>query len=145
MQIDPNDNPVTLMKRVGDEITRSYFHQRYPYDLLAQDLELSKRGSDGLFHLSVNFYNTQMDHEFTDGELMHDEYYVGNQYYPLQVVIKEWHGELELQFDYKTAEYTAEDIEMLYNRLCQLVEMVTEYSDVQIGSMSLLSDARVFS
>ncbi|MGX5556804.1 amino acid adenylation domain-containing protein [Bacillus cereus] len=141
MQIDPNDNPVTLMKRVGDEIKRSYFHQRYPYDLLAQDLELSKRGSDGLFHLSVNFYNTQMDHEFTDGELMHDEYYVGNQYYPLQVVIKEWHGELELQFDYKTAEYTAEDIEMLYNRLCQLVEMVTEYSDVQIGSMSLLSDA----
>ncbi|WP_223068389.1 non-ribosomal peptide synthetase [Paenibacillus caui] len=141
IQVDPEESLGALMKRVGAELTRSYFHQRYPYDLLVQDLELSKQGSDGLFQLSVNYYNTLMDHEFSEGELMHDEYYSGNQYYPMQVVIKEWLGELELQFDYKTDEYAEEDIEVLYNRLCHLIEVVTQNGDARIGSLSLLPDA----
>lgn len=141
MQVNADESPATLMKRVGDELTRSYFHQRYPYDRLVQDLELSKRGSDGLFQLSVNCYNTRMDHEFSEGELMHDEYYSGNQYYPMQIVIKEWHGELELQFDYKTDEYADDDIEALYDRLCHLIGMVTEHGEGRIAGLSLLTDA----
>ncbi|MRN57063.1 non-ribosomal peptide synthetase [Paenibacillus monticola] len=141
IKLDPEENLEILTKRVGAELTRSYYHQRYPYDLLVQDLELSKQGSEGLFQLSVNYYNTLMNHEFSVGGLMHDEYYSGYQFYPMQVVIKEWHGELELQFDYKTDEYADGDIEVLYERLCHLIEVVTENGQAPIGSISLLTDS----
>ncbi|WP_018753423.1 non-ribosomal peptide synthetase [Paenibacillus sanguinis] len=144
LQVDPDESLRAMMKRVGAVLTRSYFHQRYPYDLLVQDLELSKKGSHGLFQLSVNYYNTLMDHEFSEGKLMHDEFYSGNQYYPLQVVIKEWHGELELQFDYKTDEHTEEDIEMLYDRLCHLIKVITDNGDARIKNLSLLTDREYF-
>ncbi|MDT2293610.1 condensation domain-containing protein [Paenibacillus larvae] len=69
---------------VNRELMQCYFHQRYPYNLLVQDLQLQKRGIDQLFQVCVNYYNTRFDRKFGPGWRMQQiEIHNGHQLYPL--------------------------------------------------------------
>lgn len=43
IQLDAALDACSLMKHVGAELMNFYFHQKYPYDLLASDLELAQK------------------------------------------------------------------------------------------------------
>jgi len=47
-----------LINLVNRELKLGFLNQKYPYDLLIKDLELGKKGYDGLFKMCVNYYNS---------------------------------------------------------------------------------------
>lgn len=137
------ESAADFIQRVNKELMESYFHQKYPYDLLVQELELRQNGYDQLFQISVNYYNTKLVNDWEGNAVENEELYCGQQLYSLQVVIKEWtdSGELELKFDYQTGDYTEAAIESLYRRLTALAEQVVNGNDnLTVGDLSVVSE-----
>ncbi|MEC0120812.1 non-ribosomal peptide synthetase [Paenibacillus apiarius] len=131
----------TFVHNINHELIQCYFHQKYPYNLLVQDLQLQKRGLDQLFQVCVNYYNTAFDRSFGPGWKMRQiEVHNGNQLYSLQLIVTEWssNGGLELYFDYKTGDYTELQIDEMYCRLHHLTDQIISRPDTAIGGLQLL-------
>ncbi|WP_232276735.1 non-ribosomal peptide synthetase [Paenibacillus sp. 481] len=132
----------TFMKSINQELLQCYFHQKYPYNMLVQDLELQKRGLDQLFQVCVNYYNTKYDSKFGPGwDMRQIEVHNGHQLYPLQLIVTEWSADegLELYFDYKTGDYTEAQIDEMYQRLLYITNQIIGQPEGQIGELRLLS------
>lgn len=126
---------------VNRELMQCYFHQRYPYNLLVQDLQLQKRGIDQLFQVCVNYYNTRFDRKFGPGWRMQQiEIHNGHQLYPLQLIVTDWlsNGGMELYFDYKTSDYNETQIEDMFHRLCHIADQILMQPDEQVTSLQML-------
>lgn len=131
----------TFIHNINQELIQCYFHQKYPYNLLVQDLQLHKRGLDQLFQVCVNYYNTAFDQSFGPGWKMQQiEAHNGNQLYPLQLIVTEWSPNegLELYFDYKTGDYTDSDIEEMFRRLHGIADQVVSRPETALRDVQLL-------
>ncbi|MDU5142221.1 MAG: amino acid adenylation domain-containing protein [Paenibacillus dendritiformis] len=131
----------TFLHNINHELIQCYFHQKYPYNLLVQDLQLHKRGLDQLFQVCVNYYNTAFDQNFGPGWKMQQiEAHNGNQLYPLQLIVTEWSPKegLELYFDYKTGDYTDSQIDEMFRRLHHIADQVVSRPEAAIRDVQLL-------
>lgn len=140
--IEKSHSVLTLLREVSKELMSCYFNQKYPYNFLVQDLELKKKGYDGLFSISVNYYNTRLNTDLNGAVIENVEAYNGKQIYFLQIVIKDWSDteSLVLDFDYKVGEYSEQDIERVYVGLTSLISQVLLNADEEIKKLRLLPD-----
>jgi amino acid adenylation domain-containing protein/non-ribosomal peptide synthase protein (TIGR01720 family) len=130
-----------LLHKTNNELKSCYFNQKYPYDILAQDLELKKKGYDGLFQMCVNYYNTKLDDNLDGKPIRSIELYNGCQLYSMQLVIKDWfdYEGMMLDLDYKTEDYSKEQIENLFVQLNNLIDYMLADPDEKIGNLTYLS------
>ncbi len=140
--VDDDSNIMDTMVKVNDQLTECYFNQKYPYDLLIQDLELKKKGYNSLFNICINYYNTKHYSELNGFSVEPVEFYNGNQLYSLELVIQDWSdsGSLVLDFHYKVHDYTEEQIEDMFVRLLGLTRQMITNSSEKVGRLSLLTD-----
>lgn len=137
---DDNSTVSCLIEKISEELRRFYFNQKYPYDLLAQDLELKKKGYDNLFEVAVNYYNTKINTK-TDRYIVEtEEFYNGNQFYLLQLVIKDWahQGNLSVEIDYKINVFTESQIELMFQCLLNLIKQIINDSSLRVRDLILL-------
>lgn len=130
-----------IMKDCNDALMTCYFHQKYPYNMLVQDLELKKKGFDNLYNTCINYYNTKLVTDLDGATLEYIELYNGYQVYSLQIVIKDWldSGQLTLDFDYKQGEFLEQEIQTIYEVMISLVKNVINNPDELISRIQLLS------
>ncbi|MGG3244338.1 non-ribosomal peptide synthetase [Brevibacillus formosus] len=128
-----------MMDEVNSELQDCFFHQRYPYDLLIQDMELKKKGYNQLFDVCVNYYNTTLDTEWEGHPVENIEFYSGSQIYSMQMVIKEWSdsGSISISFDYKMNDYTEEQIHDLFVRLTTLIKKIVTNPNEEIRQLTI--------
>ncbi|MGG4266744.1 amino acid adenylation domain-containing protein [Peribacillus simplex] len=139
--IDPNATVLEMLSSIKLEIRNSYLHQKYPFDLLIQDLQLKKQGNDPLFQLVVNYYPFVPDERMFGQRFNLTELHPGEQVFPLQIVIKEWaQGKLALEFDYQTFVFKDVDIENMSGRLLQLASLIMENSEDSIRDIQLITN-----
>ncbi|MCM3738303.1 amino acid adenylation domain-containing protein [Bacillus cytotoxicus] len=135
------DGYKNLTKQINRELKHCFLNQKYPYDLLVKDLELSKDGYDSLFKMSVNYYNTKYTSDIDGIKVEIEEYYCGNQSYSLQLIVKELEDEnIELNFDYKTSEYTDEEIEMMYKCMMSVIETILKHEHLKINEIEMVTE-----
>ncbi len=137
--VDDSCSVADMIGQVNRELRDCFFHQRYPYDLLIQDVELKKKGHHQLFDVCVNYYNTALDTTWDGYAVENVEFYSGQQIYSMQLVIKEWSdsGRISISFDYKTNDYTAEQIRDLFARLTALAGKIVDKPDEPIRRLTL--------
>lgn len=142
-ELNAEETVQDAIQSVQKGLMECYFHQRYPYDLLAQELELKRKGYDQLFQTSINYYNTKLQTSFNGSPVENVEFYNGHQLYELQIVIKHWSsdGGLTLDYDYRLDAYQAEQIEELSRRLLLIIEQMLDKPQSAITSISLLTPA----
>ncbi|MGG4442190.1 edeine non-ribosomal peptide synthetase EdeP [Brevibacillus fortis] len=138
MEMDALD----YVKYVNRELTSCFFHQKYPYDLLAQELELKKHGYESLFQICVNYYSTQLPFTIGGYPVTNEEFYNGHQLYSLQVIIREWATDerLTLELDYKIAEYTEDDVDQIADHLVRLLNQMIANPEVPLSNLNFLAD-----
>jgi len=131
----------TLVK-VDETIIESYFHQKYPYDLLTQDLELGKKGYNQLFTMCVNYYNSKFATQLNGLQTETVEFYNGNQLYSMQMIIRDWDNSpnLQLDFDYRIHDYSDEEVEETLTRLVKLINQIIGGYYRKIADLSVLTD-----
>ncbi|BCJ96188.1 hypothetical protein acsn021_37570 [Anaerocolumna cellulosilytica] len=138
--VDDNLNVMDTIIKVNKQLKECYFNQKYPYDLLIQDVELKKKGYDNLFNTCVNYYNTKLNSKLNSFPIENVEFYNGHQIYSMQLIIKEWSdsGNLTLEFDYKVNDYSDEQIEDMYARLLNLADSIIMNPFEKLRNLTLL-------
>lgn len=138
--IDDNISVLDTMIKINEQLMECYFNQKYPYNLLVQDLELKKKNYDNLFNTCVNYYNTKLNSELSGFPIENVEFYNGNQIYSLQLVIKDWSdsGNLTLDFDYKVNDYSDKQIDDMYIRLLSLANHIIMNPYENVKNISIL-------
>lgn len=139
--IDGSSSVLDTMIQINSELQACYFHQRYPYDRLVQELELKKKGLDQLFNVCVNYYNTKLGTEINGYPVESVEFYSGQQMYSMQLVLKEWtgSGSITASFDYKQNDFTDEQIDDMYGHLTRLITAMVSGPEAKIREISILS------
>ena len=142
-QINDRSSVLEMMKKVNGELLNYYFHQKYPYDLLVQDIELKKRGRNSLFQICVNYYNTSLNQELNGFSVENTELYNGNQLYSLELVIKDWtdKGGLTLDLNYHTADYSQAQIDSMSKSMVILAEQIAGDPSVTICGLDVLTQS----
>ncbi|OOM76973.1 plipastatin synthase subunit C [Clostridium puniceum] len=143
-ELDDELNIENLIKQINKEFKLCLLNQKYPYDLLIKDLGLSKEGYDSLFKMSVNYYKNKFITEIDGADAEAEEYYCGNQSYSLQLTIKEWMNDvITLNFDYKTSDYSEEEIQVMSNSIINIITEILENKNCQVKDIKLLGDEEI--
>lgn len=140
MRIPPQETLAAFQGAVNQNLLRCFFHQKYPYDLLIQDLERGRERIDRLFQVCVNYYNTKPPTILADYPLVTQEWFSGLQMYALQLVIKDWleEGTLQFMLDYKQHDYTEKQIEHLFAWLVHFVDITLAEQEMSLAEIDLL-------
>lgn len=130
-----------FLDKVHHELLNCYYHQKYPYNLLARDLELKKKGLDSLYDTCINYYNTKLNTQLGGIPVENTEFHSGNQIYSLQLVIKDWtdEGSLTLDFDYRISDFDEARIEKIYGHLMVIIDQLLNVSGIPVSRIDILS------
>ncbi|MGM0888643.1 MAG: amino acid adenylation domain-containing protein [Bacillota bacterium] len=142
MKIDPHLSLSEWLVDVQKNYKAYFLHQRYPYDALVKDLQLAKAGYEQLFQIFINSYSTNMVKEMEGHSVEYIELYNGFQPYGLQVAVKEWDekGQIELQYDYKSSDYSKEDIDFLHERMLLFVQHILSNPEQSLKDLLLMTE-----
>lgn len=143
MRLSSHDTLAAFQESVNQRLLKCLFHQKYPYNLLIQDLGITHERINRLFQVCVNYYNTRMPTTLAGHAVENIEWFNGQQIYALQVVIKDWleQGTLQLMIDYKQHDYSKEQVERLFDWLLSFIDTTLEQNQITLGEIELLTTA----
>ncbi len=139
--IHPYETAENVLFDLSKSLKKSYAHQKYPYNLLMQDLHCPQNGSERLFDTCINYYNTILQPTMAENEIVNVEFYNGQQDYGLQIIIRHWYGnDLQLDFDYQTALYSDAQIADIYQRLLLIAKQLLQNPTCKVQKLTLANE-----
>lgn len=130
-----------FINSVNKAIKECIYNQKYPFDLLMEDLNINKAGYSSLYNICVNYYNTKHVTDWNGNRAENTEVYNGSQIYSFQLIIRDWRDDhkLQLDFDYKLSEYTDDDIDRMYRKLGIIIQQILLEEELKICDIDLLT------
>ncbi|MCK4258884.1 MAG: amino acid adenylation domain-containing protein [Halanaerobiales bacterium] len=127
---------------IKDELFLCYLNSKYPYDRLVSELEINGTKYSNFFNTAFNYYNTPFSETLNDKPVVFEEFYNGHQFYSLQLIIKEWsdQDQIELDYDYKISDYRQGDIDEMYTRFCFLIRQILDNPGERIEDVNILTN-----
>lgn len=142
--LDTELNIENLINLINGDLKLCFLNQKYPYDLLIKDLDLSKNGYDSLFNMSINYYNSKYVNDIDGMDAEVEEYYSGNQSYSLQLTVKEWEEHsITLNYDYKIMEYSEREIQVMYKSIINIIKQILTNENIQVKDIRLLDEEEI--
>ncbi|WP_160397625.1 non-ribosomal peptide synthetase [Paenibacillus sp. MMS18-CY102] len=140
LQMNADGNIHDLLKQANSQLSQSLVHQKYPYEWLIQDLELHKKGFDGLFDKSVNVYNFKPVTYVGGDAVETNEYYTGNQLFSLQMKVNDWRsdGALTVSFDYKKSDYADAQIEQMWTSMNRILTHILDAPERCVNDIEMI-------
>ncbi len=131
----------TMLRQLQQEITYGYFHHKYPYDGLLEDLELRSKGYDELFRTCVEYSCMKWTASCMNMLVEVKEYNSGYTSYPMQIMMKDAGESSRLTLDvcYQSALYSETQVEHMVDHLYTLVDAVLEAPDSSIHELPNMS------
>lgn len=129
-QIDEKESIISMGKRVFSLFRRCIGNQKYPYNHLISDLRLMSYENQRLFECCINYYNTSLTKQYDDIHIENTEFFNGEQEYPMQLIIREWgeQEEIQLDVDYRIDLYTDEYVSSMYNAFLGIINEICDNS-----------------
>ncbi|MCY8006473.1 condensation domain-containing protein, partial [Bacillus haynesii] len=139
MKIDPDCDFISFVTSIGKEQLSVMRHQKYPYNLLMNELRHQRGDLQNLIVTSIQYQPLQWQQ--ADGfEYETAMYFSGRTANQLSVSIKERldTGIIQLNFDYQTALFTEHDIKRIQSHLLTVVEKALEKPDQLIKNIDMV-------
>ncbi|MHB8063744.1 MAG: condensation domain-containing protein, partial [Ruminiclostridium sp.] len=105
-----------FFKDLDRRMLRDFSHQRYPYDLLAADLQLAQKKIDNLYQIIFTYLNYSIDDiRIDDVKIDFIELFGGYQSVPLAIKVNEWakDNSQAIIIDYNTTMFTDDEIQSI--------------------------------
>ncbi|MBU8567930.1 amino acid adenylation domain-containing protein [Virgibacillus pantothenticus] len=141
LTLEPSMTLREIIELVKYELKKGLYHQKYPYDILVNDLNLRKRGHQNLFRTAVNYYMTEYSTDIENCSISIDELYSGEQWYPLQMIVEEskMNGEMSISFDYKLSDYSRDKVDLMKNYLLNIIDVLTNNDLTRMKDLNVMS------
>ncbi|MDC8004732.1 amino acid adenylation domain-containing protein [Aureisphaera galaxeae] len=142
--VNPSESFNDFFERLKENTIASFNHQMYPYDRLAEDLNIIRDASrSAIFDVLIVLQNdvASENRRFTKGESYGTivDRGVATSKFDLEIELQEVGGSLNFQIVYNTAIYEKERIIGLLDHFQQLVNAVLEAPEAKIGEIDYLS------
>lgn len=145
IRFQAKETVLDYLKRIQGQHNESMMHQQYPYNYLIHKLNLKTQGSQNLYSICVNNYNTNLNFDLDSVPAVYTESFNGEQEYSLQIISREW-GEsrkIELDVDYKVSEYSEEDIEQMLCRMKFIISQLIQDKEQLVLKITLLTEGEL--
>lgn len=140
--IDDNETFINTVKTINNKLLKHYKNQRYPYNHFVKDLKMKKYEVGKIYDICVNYYGTTLKKEICGIPVYNTEFYNGEQEYSMQMIIRDWNNNFQIEFDYQIIAYTDEQIEEMFQCYYTLIlEALSANENKLIKSMCLLNAA----
>ncbi|MED2976742.1 amino acid adenylation domain-containing protein [Bacillus swezeyi] len=139
MAVDPDCDFISFVSKIGKEQLSVMRHQKYPYNLLMNELRQQHDDLQNLIVTSIQYQPLQWQQ--ADGfEYETAMYFSGHTANQLSVSIKERldTGTIQLNFDYQTALFTKHDIKRIQSHLLTVVEKALAKPDQLIKNIDMI-------
>ena len=141
LSIDDEETFGEFLDEVSDEWFSILKHQRYPYDLLIQQMHDSHSGIDYLYDLSLSYQVGTFEkgkRNFTYEGRWH---FSGNQASSLNVHLndRENSGRLVLDYDYLHPLFAAREVDFIHEHLCNILADAISHPDKRLFELEMLS------
>ncbi|WP_143317979.1 non-ribosomal peptide synthetase [Clostridium sp. HBUAS56017] len=133
-----------FLEYLNVELKNCYNNQKYPYDLLVQDLELNKKRVNSLFKCCVNYYVLE-SYELEKGSGKFISNKILSQGYtniPLHIFIKELkkEGNIELEVQYRIEDYTEQQVVQMVKSIGLIASQIINNSNLKISEIQIVSE-----
>lgn len=132
-----NDDFLTTVRRINKTQATIIRHQKYPYNLLLQDLRERQGGLSRLFAYTLEFQALHIKKREYSIEM--EILFSGEEANEFSIHVKEYmdQGKPTMDIDYATELFTHEDIDRLYRCLIMLLEEAISHPTKTITKMEL--------
>ncbi|MEC3841991.1 surfactin non-ribosomal peptide synthetase SrfAA [Bacillus amyloliquefaciens] len=140
--VDGGQSFLEFVKGRMKDLMKILRHQKYPYNLLVNDLRASKSSLSRLFTVSLEYQVMQWQKK-ENLSFLTDPIFSGSGTNDISIHVKErWDtGKLTIDFDYRSDIFKAEEIKSVSERLITLIEDAISSPDRVIDELALLSDS----
>lgn len=139
--IDPKEELKEVIKTISADMKNNMRFQKYPYNLLYNELKLNERGVGRIYNACINYYNTSISTTFGGLKAENKEFYNGEQDYALQIIIRHWNNiRLQLDIDFQTCLYSESQITCMYQELVILMNQVFSDDSIKMEDIVLIND-----
>nr|WGD94352.1 condensation domain-containing protein [Bacillus subtilis] len=140
--IDGGQAFLEFVKDRMKDLMKTLRHQKYPYNLLINDLRETKSSLTKLFTVSLEYQVMQWQKE-EDLAFLTEPIFSGSGLNDVSIHVKDrWDtGKLTIDFDYRTALFTSEEINMICERMITMLENALTHPEHTIDELTMISDA----
>ncbi|WDV47161.1 amino acid adenylation domain-containing protein [Clostridiaceae bacterium M8S5] len=128
--------------QIRKELKRHFRNQKYPYDIMVKDSKITEHGYDGLFNISLNYYNILQEESMDGLKFKLLEAFNGYQAYDMQIIIKQYEN-ISICVDYKVDKYKKSYIKEMFSVLTYILEQV-DNDNLNIRDIKLVNDESKF-
>ncbi|URZ18501.1 non-ribosomal peptide synthetase [Clostridium felsineum] len=128
-----------FLKYLKGELKECYHNQKYPYDLLVQDLELKKKGVASLFKFCVNYYEIE-SYEFKGKKISNEIFPQEHIDIPMQIFIKDLKEDIQIQIQYGVSNYTEQQITEMLKGMSTIYRQVLKNSKLKISALEIVHE-----
>ena len=141
MQIDNNSTCVNLINSVTKHELSVFRHQRYPYSLLLDNIRKKFNISKNLYDVCLSYQNAR-NHRNTSSIPYNCRWLFNNcvvNNLDIHLYDIDDTGMINIYYDFKKDLFTLEDINLLHERLMNIINQIIENPDLQIKDLEIVS------
>nr|WGE07777.1 AMP-binding protein [Bacillus subtilis] len=140
--IDGGQAFLEFVKDRMKDLMKTLRHQKYPYNLLINDLRETKSSLTKLFTVSLEYQVMQWQKE-EDLAFLTEAIFSGSGLNDVSIHVKDrWDtGKLTIDFDYRTDLFSREEINMICERMITMLENALTHPEHTIDELTMISDA----
>ncbi|POO79777.1 non-ribosomal peptide synthetase [Bacillus sp. MBGLi97] len=139
--IDGGQAFLEFVKDRMKDLMKTLRHQKYPYNLLINDLRETKSSLTRLFTVSLEYQVMQWQKE-EDLAFLTEPIFSGSGLNDVSIHVKDrWDtGKLTIDFDYRTDLFSHEEINMICERMMTMLENALTHPEHTIDELTLISE-----
>ncbi|MDM5300447.1 surfactin non-ribosomal peptide synthetase SrfAA [Bacillus subtilis] len=140
--IDGGQAFLDFVKDRMKDLMKTLRHQKYPYNLLINDLRETKSSLTKLFTVSLEYQVMQWQKE-EELAFLTEPIFSGSGLNDVSIHVKDrWDtGKLTIDFDYRTDLFSREEINIVCERMIAMLENALSHPDHTIDELTLISEA----
>lgn len=140
IKINQSFNFKSFSKGVYSSSMNMLKHQKYPYNVLLEDLRKKDSRIPNLYNIILSYQITNTDNSLLDCE----SHWVfnGNCGDDLQIHITDYNssGNLNILYDYKTHKYSQKDVVNMHARICHIIEQILTNNDILLKDIDIVTE-----
>ncbi|PAO70372.1 surfactin non-ribosomal peptide synthetase SrfAA, partial [Bacillus sp. X2(2017)] len=139
--IDGGQAFLEFVKDRMKDLMKTLRHQKYPYNLLINDLRETKSSLTRLFTVSLEYQVMQWQKE-EDLAFLTEPIFSGSGLNDVSIHVKDrWDtGKLTIDFDYRTDLFSREEINMICERMMTMLQNALTHPEHTIDELTLISE-----
>ena len=117
-------------------------HQKYPYELLLQDLRRTNKGLNTLYDITLSYQNGKFERDNEFFSLEGRWHFSGHQTNSVSIHIsdREDQGKFIVDYDYLTPLYSARELEYIHTHLMNLIGDAIVHPEKKLCALDILSE-----